>query len=100
MWKFIVLIIVAVLFLVALIYYNNQLRKETLNYDFNGKVESVIYSDKGEPTVLIKGKEFNLPVNFWNFSHKIEIGDSLVKKKDSMQVILIKSQTAAVIKFH
>ncbi|WP_413670501.1 hypothetical protein ACEN9X_11480 [Mucilaginibacter sp. Mucisp86] len=91
-------VFILLLFVTAIYYYNNLVRKNH-SIEFNGKVEKVIYSIKGEPTVSINGKTFDLPVNLWDFSHKIEKGDSLIKSKDSMVIKLIKYKTGQVIFF-
>jgi hypothetical protein len=58
------------LLFVAAIYYYNNLVQINFPMQFNGKVDKVVYSVKGEPTILINGKIFNLPVNLWDFDHK------------------------------
>jgi hypothetical protein len=99
MWKLVALVIVAFLFFCAVIYFYNRSRSECLAYEFNGKVENVNYDDKGKPTVLIDGKEYDLLVNFWNFNHKIQKGDSLIKQKNTMVIKLVKQETGDVIFF-
>lgn len=99
MWKLVVLVVVIVLFFGSVVYLYNRLFEENLPYKFSGKVEKVSYSVKGEPTVLINGKGFDLPVNFWNFNHKIQKGDSLIKQKNSMVIKLVKQKTGEVIFF-
>ncbi|QEM06906.1 hypothetical protein DIU31_026620 [Mucilaginibacter rubeus] len=89
-------VFILLLFASAIYHYNNLVRKN-YSIEFNGKVEKVIYSIKGEPTVSINGKTFDLPVNLWDFNHKIEKGDSLIKSKDSMVIKLIKYKTGQVI---
>ncbi|QEM12170.1 hypothetical protein [Mucilaginibacter rubeus] len=89
----------ALLFFIIAIYSYNNLVRKNFPLAFNGKVQNVVYSVKGEPTVSINNKTFILPVNLWNFNHKIEKGDSLIKFKDSMVVKLIKSRSGQAILF-
>lgn len=91
-------ILAFLLFTIAIYYYNN-LTQKNLPLEFNGKVENVSYSIKGEPTVSINNKTFNLPVNLWDFNHKIERGDSLIKLKDSMVIKLVKYKSRQVLLF-
>jgi len=73
-------------------------KKEALSYQFDGKADTVIYSDKGEPTITIHGTKYDLSVNFWDFNHQIQVGDSLVKKRNSLQVKILKSDGTIIIK--
>ena len=71
-----------------------------LNYQFNGRVDSVTYGDKGTPGVIIKGNEYYLDAGDWNenSSHLINKGDSLIKSKNSLVVTLIKPNGQIIIK--
>src|ERR1700744_5492887 len=73
-------------------------KKEALSYQFDGKADTVIYSHKGEPTITIHGTKYDLSVNFWDFNHQIQVGDSLVKKRNSLQVKIFKSDGTIIIK--
>jgi len=87
-----------VLFMIIVLpifYFKTQ--KEVLSYHFNGRVDSVTYSVKDEPTIKVNGKEFDLPVNFWDFRHQIEKGDSIVKLKNSMAVEIVKKSEKVII---
>jgi hypothetical protein len=65
-------------------------------YHFNGIVDSVSYSIKGQATVIIKGAHFEL--GFWDFDHdRIAKGDSLIKEKNSMIIKLIKRNGQIII---
>ncbi|HVW12522.1 MAG TPA: hypothetical protein VHB54_01795 [Mucilaginibacter sp.] len=74
------------------------MRAEAIQLDFKGVVDSVSYSEKDEPTVSIGGKSFVLPVNFWDFNKQIEVGDSLVKHKNSLTIEIIKKNGTVIIK--
>jgi len=99
MKKLILIAILSFFFFITAIYYYNNLTQKNLPLAFNGKVENVFYSIKGEPTVSINNKTFNLPVNLWDFNHKIEKGDSLIKLKDSMIIKLVKYKSGQVMLF-
>jgi hypothetical protein len=91
-------ILVFLLFIIG-IYHYYSLTQKNLPLEFNGKVENVFYSVKGEPTISINNKTFNLPVNLWDFNHKIERGDSLIKFKDHMVIKLVKYKSGQVMLF-
>jgi len=71
-----------------------------LNYQFNGRVDSVEYGDKGTTIVIIKGNTYFLNEADWNLddSHIIQKGDSLIKKSNSIIVRLIKPNGKVIIK--
>jgi hypothetical protein len=83
--------------LVATPFYYFKTKQEVLLYEFNGKVENVSYSVKGEPTIKVNGKSYDLPVNFWNFNHQIEMQDSLIKLKNSMIVTIVKKNKEVIV---
>jgi hypothetical protein len=93
-----ILLIAGVLFLIVFLpIYYFKMQQEVSLYHFNGRVDSVSYSVKDEPTIKVNGKEFDLPVNFWDFNHQIEIGDSIVKVKNSMVVEIVKKNGKVII---
>ena len=66
-------------------------RIENLNYQFDGVVDSVSYDIKGYATITVKGSHYYLGGTSWDFNHnRIQKGDSILKKRNSMIVKLIK----------
>lgn len=75
-------------------YMDNRATKESLNFQFNGKVDSVTYNIKGKATVLINGVEYPIFDPNWNFDHtRIMKGDSIVKRENSMIIKLFRNDT-------
>jgi hypothetical protein len=80
------------------IFFMKKGNKEILYYQFNGKVDSVWYDENSsvanevtKPFVKIDGKTFYLFYHTWDFGYKIQKGDSLKKKKNTLIVTFIKS---------
>lgn len=98
--KFLLILLGLVLILgaVALPYFYYKEKAKCLSYQFDGTVDSVSYSVKGEPTIKIHGNKYDLSVNFWDFNRQIEAGDSLIKVKDSMVVRIFKKNGTLTIK--
>jgi hypothetical protein len=69
------------------------------NYEFNGVVQVVTYDIKGTPDVKINGSEYFLTYHKWGFNHKIQVGDSLIKKRNKMVIRLVKQKTGEIIIF-
>lgn len=77
--------------LIASIYFNYQSKKAALDYQFSGKVDSVDYNLKSQASVFIKGVQYDLFYSRWDFNHnRIQKGDSIVKKKNSTIIKLIR----------
>ena len=72
-------------------------RNEALAYHFNGRIDSVSYDNKGIPTIVIHKVKYNLLANFWNFEHELQVGDSLIKEKNSLEVKIFKKNGAVII---
>jgi len=53
---------------------------------------------KGVPNVIVSGKEYYLSAGY-NFDHKIEKGDSLIKYKDSNLYKLVKHTSGETFAF-
>jgi hypothetical protein len=66
---------------------------------FNGIVQNVTYSIKGYPTVTINGTNYPLNYPYWVFTVPIEKGDRIIKKKDEMNLKLIKRNRRDTIDF-
>jgi hypothetical protein len=66
-------------------------KAESLNYQFDGIVDSVSYDIKGGATVVIKGSHYYLGGTSWSFDrNEIQKGDSIFKKRYLMTIKLIK----------
>ncbi|BAU52169.1 hypothetical protein [Mucilaginibacter gotjawali] len=83
---------------VLFMYGSYKYRKIYLAYQFDGRVERVSYDIKGKATIIINGSSYDLSDNNWDFDHnRITKGDSLIKKKNSMIIELIKRNGQIVI---
>ena len=95
--KIIRFLIVVVLFNAAAIVLNAKADKIEKDYYFKGVVEKIKYGDKGTPEVTIKGVVYIIGFPDHDFKNKIQLGDSLIKKKDSMTYELINNRTRDII---
>ncbi len=71
--------------------------KENINYQFNGKIDSVFYDLKGSPTIMVNGKAYYLSDNDWLFNTRLEKGDLVFKKSKQMTIKLARHNTGEVI---
>jgi hypothetical protein len=69
------------------------------SYEFNGVVQVVTYDVKGAPDVKINGSEYFLTYHKWGFDHKIQVGDSLIKAKNTLVIKLVKQKNMKIIFF-
>lgn len=95
---FIVLGVLAISFAIFTFYSRFAAQRKALSYRFSGRVDTVAYNKKGEPTITIKGTKYDLSVTHWDFAHQIEAGDSMVKKADSMMIKIFKTDGTVIIK--
>ena len=90
--------ITVVMLVVAGIYFNYINKKTALDYQFNGKVDSVDYNLKNQASVFIKGVQYDLFYQKWDFNHnRIQKGDSIIKRKNSIVIKLIKANGKIII---
>ncbi|WP_448697711.1 hypothetical protein ACFGVR_13200 [Mucilaginibacter sp. AW1-3] len=70
------------------------------NYSFNGRVDSVFFSDKRAPVVLIDKKKYVLEAADWNIQDSclIHKGDSMIKNKGSLVIKLVRLNGYIIIK--
>lgn len=94
----IVLGVLAISFAVFTFYSRFTAQRKALFYQFNGRVDTVNYDKKGQPTVTIKGIKYDLSVTHWDFNHQIQAGDSMVKKADTMAIKIFKADGTVIIK--
>jgi predicted membrane metal-binding protein len=90
--------VLAISFALFTFYTRFTAQRKALYYQFNGKVDTVDYSKKGQPTITIHGIKYDLSVTRWNFDRQIEAGDSMVKKMDSMMIKIFKTDGTVIIK--
>jgi hypothetical protein len=89
-----------VLFIGTAIYYSKILwPKEILEWQFYGPVQKITHDGKNIPWVTIKDKEYDLQHEIWDRSIEIYKGDTLIKKKGSYKLILIRAHTKDTIVF-
>lgn len=74
-----------------------ETHKEDINYQFNGRIDSVSYDIKGNPTILINGRSYYLSGNDWLLPAKVEKSDSILKKSKIMTIKLIRHDTGETI---
>jgi hypothetical protein len=95
------LIIVGILFIISLFalpYFFYKSKVQYQSYQFNGRVDSVLYNLKGEPTVKIGDKKYHLLVHYWAMNRQIQVGDSLIKEKNSITLRIVKKDGTVIIK--
>ena len=90
--------VLAISFAVFTFYTRFTAQRKALYYHFEGKVDTVNYNKKGQPTVTIHGTKYDLSVTRWDFDRQIEAGDSMVKKMDSMMIKIFKTNGTVIIK--
>jgi len=80
------------------IYSTRKSRSENLHYQFNGMIDSVYYTVKGEPYIFVKKVEYYLSDGSWDFDHdRIQKGDSIVKQKNSLVIKVFKPDGRVII---
>ena len=85
------------------IYLMEQQNHKILGYDFNGRVDSIWYdgdrNDKivTDPTIFIHGKTYDLSYHTWDFRRNIQPGDSMIKLKNRLRIILIKKNGSKIV---
>jgi hypothetical protein len=83
---------------VIAIYINNKSRDKNLAYQFNGVVDTVFYNVQGKATIFMHDTDYNLSEPNWDFDHnRIQAGDSMIKKKGSMIIKLIKPNGKIIV---
>jgi|GEM_PF-2214870 hypothetical protein len=84
--------VTVVMLVVAGIFLNYVNKKEALDYHFNGRIDSVDYNLKGQASIFIKGIQYDLFYQKWNFNHnRIHKGDSIIKAKNSLVIKLVQA---------
>jgi len=98
LWIRTVLISVGIIFAVGLVYSTHLSNVKNFAYLFNGKVDIVSYDIKGEATVFINDTDYYLSYPNWDFDHnRIEVGDSIIKKRNSWVIKLIHKNGQVII---
>jgi membrane-bound ClpP family serine protease len=83
---------------IVLIFFSIKAHYKDLNYQFNGRVDSVFYGEKATATVWVRKEEYYLDANNWDFDHnRIQKGDSLIKEKNSMVIRLIRPNGSVIV---
>jgi len=93
-----VLGVLAISFAIFSFYTRFTAHRKTLSYQFNGKVDTIIYNSSGKPTVTIHGTKYDLSVTHWDFDRQIAVGDSMIKKADSLMIKIFKADGTVIIK--
>jgi hypothetical protein len=71
--------------------------QEDVNYQFNGRIDSVSYDIKGSPTILVNGRSYYLSGNDWLFRAPLEKGDSIMKKSKLMTIKVTRHSTGETL---
>jgi len=77
---------------------NKRQLEEDLNTNVNGEIKYLEYGIKGDPTFWVNGVKYNL-AGPYNFEHKIDEGDSIVKIAGSTTYKIIKHLSQKEILF-
>ena len=88
----------ALIGIIVLIYLSVRWHYKYLSYQFDGRVDSISYSDKGAAVIMIKGNEYVLDDPWQREFITINKGDSLIKLKNSQKVKLIRPDGEIIIK--
>ena len=82
--------VTVVMLVIAGIYFNYINKKTALDYQFNGKFDSVDYNLESQASIFIKGSQYDLFYQKWDFNHtRIRKGDSIIKAKNSLAIKLV-----------
>ncbi len=78
-----------VVVILAMVLLNMRAEKEISDYEFNGKIDYVIYEKGNCPVITVSKKDFHLG-SHWSLGRSLNIGDSIIKKKGEMIIRVIK----------
>ncbi|SDS42134.1 hypothetical protein SAMN05216490_1124 [Mucilaginibacter mallensis] len=97
-WILRVIIPIVVIFIFTMVYLTHKANLIDHGYQFNGPVDSVTYDEKGKATIIIRKHQMYLGDNNWDFDHnRIQKGDSMIKKRGSMIIKLIKPDGRVIL---
>src|ERR1700761_5029816 len=87
-----IFVVVGIIIVVILItYFSHKSNVLYLNYQFDGLIEQVSYDIQHKATIVVKGKKYGLKDPNCDFDHnRIEKGDSISKKSNTMIITLFK----------
>ncbi len=68
--------------------------KIALSYEFNGRIDNIRWDMKGFPTLTVNNRCYYL--GNWNFNHSLSLRDSIIKKKNEMEIKVIQSETGII----
>jgi hypothetical protein len=99
-------VIVVVIFYVTVIILDSiyqakiesEQNRKNLNLDFSGRVERIDYDIKQLPTIALKGGYYYIGAGYYT-DHRIQVGDSMIKRRGTNVYTLIKQGSHKVIKF-
>jgi hypothetical protein len=69
-----------------------------LSYNFNGRIDSIRYGDKGTAIIIVKKKEYVLGDEWSSDQILIHKGDSIMKLKNATQIKLIRPNGVTIVK--
>jgi hypothetical protein len=91
-------VIGVIIMIIIGINYDHKGTMRNLEYHFNGVVDSVAYNIKGKATIIVNGSHYDLSEPNWNFdTNRIEKGDSIFKKRNSMIIRLVKPNGQVIV---
>jgi len=86
----ILFVAVGIIGLIVAIRLGHKGYSKDIDYQFYGVVDSVSYDIKGYASIVVNGSHFYLGASSWDFDNNIQKGDSIIKKRNSMIIKLIK----------
>ncbi|MES2587731.1 MAG: hypothetical protein V4622_02055 [Bacteroidota bacterium] len=89
-YKIVIGISVFLILLLGLRLYGNTKKNQFYKKEYSGIVSEIEYNVKGFPTFLVNGVEGSCSCNNYGGDPIIEVGDSIVKNKNSFDVELYK----------
>jgi len=74
-----------------------KVHSENVNYQINGRIDSVSYDIKGNPTIVVKGTPYYLSDSDWLFNTNLQKGDLISKRSGAMTIKLTRFNSGKVI---
>ena len=89
-------LLILLLFFVSTIIINTTSYLKEKHSEFAGVIQKIDFNEKKTPTVTIKGTKYSLGTS-WSFNKEMEVGEYLIKTKNSINYSLIKNKSGDVI---
>ncbi len=88
-----------IFFVMVIIFITNSILepKKALKWSFKGPVQKVSYDGQHTPSVTVHYKKYYLYNVQWDRQIKIHVGDTIIKKKDNLLIMLIRKNSRDTI---